>query len=261
MKKLKTLIKYLQFILSAKTNHAVHSPFIYNFLQKVVFNKTNSGDLNEIKLLRKKLLNDDREILIKDFGAGSHVNPSKKRIIKDIAKNSAKREKYGKILYNIMKYYKPKKALELGTSLGISTCYIAKGYDQAEVVSLEGCPNTIKIAKNNLGKLNIHNTKLIEGNFNNTLNHTLKEMKSINFIFIDGNHQKHATIKYYEECLKYAENNTLFIFDDIYWSSGMKKAWEHIKKHTKTRVSIDLFFIGIIFIKKELSNEHFKIRF
>ena len=76
-----------------------------------------------------------------------------------------------------------------------------------------------------------------------------------------GNHQKHATIKYYEECLKYAENNTLFIFDDIYWSSGMEKAWEHIKKHTKTRVSIDLFFIGIIFIKKELSNEHFKIRF
>ena len=89
-----------------------------------------------------------------------------------------------------MKYYKPKKALELGTSLGISTCYIAKGYDQAEVVSLEGCPNTIKIAKNNLGKLNIHNTKLIEGNFNNTLNHTLKEMKSINFIFIDGKSSK-----------------------------------------------------------------------
>ena len=87
MKKLKILVKYLHFILSAKTKHAVHSPFIYNFLQKVVFSKTNSTDLNEIKLLRKKLLNDNREILIKDFGAGSHVNPSKKRIIKDIAKN------------------------------------------------------------------------------------------------------------------------------------------------------------------------------
>ena len=108
MKKLKILIKYLQFILSAKTKHAVHSPFIYNFLQKVVFSKPKSTDLNEIKLLRKKLLNDNREILIKDFGAGSHVNPSKKRIIKDIAKNSAKNTKFGELLYRICQFFKRK---------------------------------------------------------------------------------------------------------------------------------------------------------
>jgi hypothetical protein len=41
----------------------------------------------------------------------------------------------------------------------------------------------------------------------------------------------------------------------------MENAWEQIKKHPKTTVTIDLFFVGIVFIKSELSKEHFTIRF
>ena len=79
--------------------------------------------------------------------------------------------------------------------------------------------------------------------------------------FIDGNHQKKPTINYFEEILKYANNNTIFIFDDIHWSQGMESAWEYIKAHEKTTLTIDLFFLGIVFIKSELSKENFIIRF
>ena len=41
----------------------------------------------------------------------------------------------------------------------------------------------------------------------------------------------------------------------------MENAWNHIKQHGKSTVTIDLFFVGIVFIKKELSKENFKIRF
>ena len=213
------------------------------------------------KALRKELCKSEKTIQITDFGAGSKINNSTKRKIKDVAKNSAKNSKFGKLLYRIIKFYQPKNILELGTSLGISTCYLAKATPKGKVFTFEGCSETAKIAQQNFEKLNIKNIEIIHGNFNATLKPKLKEIKNIDLAFIDGNHQEEPTITYFKECLRYANNNTLFIFDDIHWSNGMENAWEQIKKHPKTTVTIDLFFVGIVFIKSELSKEHFTIRF
>ena len=129
------------------------------------------------------------------------------------------------------------------------------------IYSFEGCPETIKIAKKNLAYLDINNVSIIEGDFKLTLENKLKKIKSVDFVFIDGNHQEKATIQYFDLILNYSHNDTIFIFDDIYWSKGMENAWNHIKNHEKSTVTIDLFFVGIVFIKKELSKENFKIRF
>ena len=48
------------------------------------------------------------------------------------------------------------------------------------------------------------------------------KIKNIDLVFIDGNHQENPTISYFEKCLNYAHNDTIFIFDDIYWSIGME---------------------------------------
>ena len=79
-------------------------------------------------------------------------------------------------------------------------------------------------------------------------------------IFIDGNHQKEATLSYFENLLPKAHNDTIFIFDDIYWSKDMTEAWEAIKKHPKVTVSIDTFFWGFVFLRTEQAKEHFTIR-
>ena len=107
----------------------------------------------------------------------------------------------------------------------------------------------------------IKNTSIILGDFNLTLANKLKEILTIDLDFIDGNHQEDPTIDYFKECLKYANNNTIFIFDDIHWSKGMENAWDYIKSHQKTTLTIDLFFVGVVFIKSELSKENFTIRF
>ena len=86
-------------------------------------------------------------------------------------------------------------------------------------------------------------------------------MKNIDLVFIDGNHQENATISYFKKCLNYSHNDTIFIFDDIYWSIGMENAWEKIKSHSKITLTIDLFHIGIVFIKSELSKENYIIRY
>ena len=158
-------------------------------------------------------------------------------------------------------FYKPINILELGTSLGISTSYLAKADDNVQVFTFEGCRETSKIAQDNFNKQNITNASVILGNFNITLAEKLKEIKTIDLAFIDGNHQEQPTIIYFEQCLEYANNNTIFVFDDIHWSKGMENAWSYIKAHPKTTLTIDLFFVGIVFIKSELSKEDFTIRF
>ena len=261
MKLILFIIRYLKYFLSARNKYSAQSPFLYEFITKVLNKNNNDKTCEKIEQLRRYLCQSDISITISDFGAGSHINSSNKGTIKDIAKNSAKNSKFGKLLYRIIQFYKPKKILELGTSLGISTLYLAKAEKESIIYSFEGCQNTAEIAKKNFDKVNAKNINLIIGDFQETLAKKLTEITTIDLAFIDGNHQEKPTISYFNTCLNHAHNNTILIFDDIHWSSGMENAWKYIKSHKKTTLTVDLFYIGIVFVKSELSKENYIIRF
>lgn len=260
-KKALFILRYLKYLFVAKNKHNAHSPFLYDFIINIINQDSNDRNCKAIARLRKNLCKSEKIISITDFGAGSHINTSKKRKIKDIAKNSAKNKKFGKLLYRIVNHYKPKNILEFGTSLGISTLYLAMGNQKSTVFTLEGCPETAKIAKNNFNEMAIQNISITTGKFSKTIEKELTKMESVDLVFIDGNHKHKPTIKYFEKSLKYVNNETIFIFDDIHWSQGMENAWEHIKSHQKTTLTIDLFYLGIVFIKSELSKENYIIQF
>ena len=261
MKSLQLIFRYIKYLFKAKSKHAAQAPFIYELITHVIDKRTDDNSCKNIEALRKELCKQERTIEITDFGAGSTINNSKTRKVKDVAKNSAKNAKFGKLLYRIIQFYKPKNILELGTSLGISTSYLAKADANAQVFTFEGCPETAKIAQENFDKQNIKNTSITLGDFNLTLTEKLKEIKTIDLAFIDGNHKEKPTIAYFKKCLEYANNDTIFVFDDIHWSDGMENAWNYIKAHPSTTLTIDLFFVGIVFVKSELSKEDFTIRF
>jgi len=261
MKALLFIARYIKYFFIAKNKHSAQAPFLYEFITKVLNNNSDDTICAKIEELRKELSKSKQTIKITDFGAGSHINDSKTRKVKDIAKNSAKNSKFGKLLYRIIQFYNPKNILELGTSLGISTLYLAKAEENSKVYTFEGCPETAKIAQQNFEKMDAININTTLGDFQNTLQETLKEINTIDLAFIDGNHQETPTITYFKKCLRYANNDTIFIFDDIHWSKGMENAWSYIKSHQKTTLTIDLFYIGIVFIKSELSKENHSIRF
>ena len=261
LKNLLFIFRYIRYLFVSKNKHSAHSPFLYEFITKVVYNDSINKNCKAIENLRTELCKINEKIQISDFGAGSNINNAKKREIKDIAKNSAKNSKFGKLLYRIVKFYEPKNIIELGTSLGISTLYLASANQKSKVYTFEGCKETMKIAKENFYKMNMKNIDLILGDFKNTLKQNLADIKNIDLAFIDGNHKEKPTICYFEECLKYANNNTIFIFDDIYWSKGMENAWEHIKSNKKVTLTVDLFYLGIVFVKSELSKENYIIKF
>lgn len=253
------VLQYLRHLLVAKTKHGIHSPFVFKLLTEVIQDKTNYSEYIEIEKLREGLLQDSTIINVTDLGAGSQSLKTNKRAIKDIAKKSAKPKKYAQLLFRLVKHFQSKNILELGTSLGISTLYLAKTNKENAVTTFEGCPEIASQAKRNFEKLNAKNIKQVVGNFDEVLSANLNS--KLDFVFIDGNHRKQPTLNYFEIILKHSHSKTVFVFDDIHWSKEMQEAWQEIKKHPQVIVTIDLFFIGIVFIHPEQAKEHFVIRF
>jgi len=252
------IIEYIKFLFKSTNQHGVHSPFVYDLVTKCFYDKTKYDTYSSLSDYRKSLLKNRKQIKITDFGAGSRVFKSNLRSINSIAKTSGSALKRAKLLYRIVDYFKPHHTLELGTSLGIATQAIALGHLENQVITIEGCPNTSDVTKQQLRDFNINNVTLKTGAFDKVL----LELKDNNYdlVFFDGNHNKKATLRYFNILVNKAHNDSIFIFDDIYWSKDMVEAWEIIKTHPKVKVSIDTFFWGLVFFRKEQVKENFTVR-
>ena len=256
--------KYLHYLLTAKNGrgHGVHSPFVFDFIIHVLNDKKKYDCYDSIESLRNHLLSDNTTIEVEDFGAGSATLPFKNRVVKDIASSSLKSKKYAQLLFRISKYYGAKTILELGTSFGITTCYLASANSNSKIFTFEGSKNIAKIAENNFEKLGLKNIEMMVGDFRQTIPENKEKLPVIDLLFVDGNHRKEATLEYFNFFLSKAANNSIFIFDDIHWSEGMEEAWKEIQSHEAVTLTIDLFFIGLVFFSKDfIVKQHFTIRF
>jgi len=254
---------YLKYLNKSGTRHSVHSPFVYSLVDEVLRNKTDYPEFREIEELRQKLLSKSQLIEITDFGAGANLKSYEHRFerVSALARKSSVDEKFGRLLFRLVRYFKSETILELGTSLGISTLYLALANREAQVYTLEGCTTKSEQASTNFQSLNALNIDLHIGRFDIVLPDLVKNMKKLDFAFIDGHHTFDATVDNFETLLIKAHNDTVFVFDDIHWSRGMEKAWQQISDHEHVTVSVDLFRFGIVFLKKELSRQKFVIRF
>lgn len=251
---------YLLHRLTAKTRHGIHSPFVYRLVDRIFYNTQPQDVYTEVEAIRQKLLADDRTITITDLGAGSHVNNNRQKKVSDIAAHALKSPKLAQLLYRIAADLHPTNIIELGTCLGVTSIYLQKAAPEAKVYTLEGSSQTADIAKETFHKAGLDNIELVVGNFDDTLPGIIDRLNFVDLVFVDGNHQKEATLRYFEWCLPKMHEGTLLIFDDIYWSEGMKEAWAQIKAHPKVTVTIDLFWIGLVYFRQGQVKEDFKIR-
>jgi len=213
----------------------------------------------ELEHLRKLILRDHSTIPITDYGAGSQVTHKKERSLSSLAKYSATRPFFCRILFRTIHYYKPATLLELGTSLGISSLYqAAAASKKSKFITVEGCAEISRRAKQNFELLGVKNIRLLTGRFKDLLPGTLRELKQLDYLFIDGNHRHDPTLEYFEQCLEHAHGHSIFVLDDIHWSTEMETAWEKVKSNPKVKMTVDLFFCGLVFFRKEQrQKEHF----
>jgi predicted O-methyltransferase YrrM len=260
----KIALKYLNYYLTSSSGkgHGMHSPFVFDFITKVLNDKTSYPAYSPVENLREQLLKDQTRLTVQDFGAGSTVDKTNERSISSIAKNAAKPPKFGQLLYRMTRHYQPKIILELGTSLGITTSYLSLGKPDATLLTMEGAKSIANTARQNFSTLKLQNIFIQEGNFDQTLSPVISKLSSIDFAFIDGNHRREPTERYFNQLLPIIHNDSILIFDDVHWSAGMEQAWETIQQHPSVRCTINLFFIGIVLFRQEFKEkQHFKIRF
>ena len=256
--------KFIKYYLTASNGkgHGIHSPFVYDFVRKVL-NKNNAPEnVMAIEARRKSLVANTSVIEVIDRGAGSRKSELKKRAISSIAKSALKQKKISQLLYRMGVYYKPCTILEMGTSFGITSSYLAMSEHNQTLFTMEGAPEIAKEAQASFDLLGLHNIKIIEGDFATSLPTYLNSVSQVGMVYIDGNHRYEPTMHYFELLLSKVNEQSILIFDDIYWSAEMEKAWNEIKKHASVTLTIDLFYMGIVFFRKEnKQQQHFKIRF
>ncbi|SDW72687.1 Methyltransferase domain-containing protein [Lutibacter oricola] len=250
---------FLLFLIKSTNQHGVHSPFVYKLITKCFYKKTDATKFNKFLNVKKWLLNNNKTITVIDFGKGSKVFNSNTRKVKDIAKVAGISTKKAKLLIRLIDYFAPNTLLEIGTSVGLGTSAIAIASNNLIITTLEGCPSTNTIAKNVFKQFSFNGIKQVEGNFSNTLNNEVSN-QHFDIVYFDGNHQKKPTLDYFNTCLKNITNDSIFIFDDINWSKEMLETWEEIKKHPTVTVTINTYFWGIVFFRKEQKKQHFTIR-
>ncbi len=279
---LQQIRSYLGHLVKARNRHGVHSPFVYDLIHEVLRPRDAMPEFAAIESLREELLISDKSIRVNDLGAGSRVFnlPTRRvsdiarsalkapkhaamlfRLARDIARSALKAPKHAAMLFRLARYFQPAHVLELGTSFGISTLYLARGADDGSVVTIEGCPQTQGISLQHFERLKQRNITPVLGSFRSKLPDVLQGMERLDMVFIDGHHAKEPTLDYFEQCLSKAHNDTVLVLDDIHWSAGMEEAWAAIKENPRVSVTIDLYDMGLVFLRKEQAPEHFVLRY
>ena len=251
----------LKYYWEAQTIYSAHSPFVYQFMKNIMNNTGYNEKINSIEKKRNEMLASSGTIPFIEYGAGTKIGQnSALRKVSDIARNSLSGKWQCRLIYNLVSHYGLNNMLEIGTSLGISTAYLAMSNPNAKVLTLEGNPASVELANKLWHSLEIDSIFTKVGEFGSTLGEAVNEFEVIDFAFLDGNHRKEATVDYYQLLKVKASSRSIFVVDDIYWSEGMNEAWNEIISDESVAFSIDLFRMGILFFDHSIMpKQHFKL--
>lgn len=247
--------KWLKYRRKAIGKQSIHSPLVFSFVTEVL-NKSKKSRNRKIEKQRKRLLKDTSVLDFKDFGRGGQVF---RTTIKERAKKTLKSKKYARLLARTASAYNAQNILELGTSFGITTSYLAQ-HKGSTVVTLEGATSILDIAQEVWKQLDFQDRiTAISGNFDISL----QKLADYEFdlVFVDGNHHYKPTLNYFEQILKLVKPGSIVVFDDIHYSKEMEEAWEAIKKHNKVNTTIDVFRMGFVFLDSASAEQHFIVKF
>jgi predicted O-methyltransferase YrrM len=255
------LRSYVTYWLDAVDEHSLHSPFLFDFYKNVLKERNTDNELQHLRQVRKKFKHDNRIIHVNDLGAGSARMRSPLREVSNIARVSISTEKFSKLYARIIRHYRYNHILELGTSIGINTLYLAKSRASAKVYTFEGSAAVADVARKLFLENRINNIQLIEGNLDSVLEPFLNHIDKVDFAFIDANHRYEPTMLYAELIMKKMQNHSVLVMDDIHHSADMQRAWTELQQHSAVYTTIDLYRCGLIFLNPSLTKQNVVLQF
>ena len=269
--------------------HGVHSPYLFEWVRMVMSDKNTYYVWDEIEEIRQEMLKDTRELEFVDYGSGGPLptSPSKGRSanmrrVCDIAKGSLARRKEAQLLARLVGWLgrplltSPSKGrigdeasedrkgltiVELGTSLGVTTAYLAAMDSRNKVVTYEGCPAVAEVARANWEKLGLSNIACVVGEITvDSLQLAVDRLSGIDVAFIDANHTCEATLTYFNALASRVHEKSVVVVDDIHYNEDMEKAWKAICADERVTTTMDLYRMGLVFFDKHYWRKHYKMR-
>lgn len=254
---------WIVFLINSSSRYKVHSPFVFDLIEKIIKDNTNYPEYKKIENLKKSLSKSKTIIETVDFGEGAgnrnYIATFEKLGALVIRRSQSK--EMGRLLFRLNQYFKPRTILEFGTAAGIGTAYLKSAVPESRLITMEGCASLADVASNTFKILNLKDIDIRIGHFEVTCPILINEVDNLDMVFFDGNHRYEPTVKYFNACAKKAGENSYFVFDDIHWSKEMEKAWNEIKSDPRVSISIDLFWFGIVFFRNGIPKQDFVIRY
>lgn len=265
------IYRHLEHALRAQRIMRVHSPFVFGLVTEVLRDKRSFYAFGEIEALRKALEADHSVLKIEDYGATSEAleadpsglgmpsnPPIFERKVSEIASRAACPPKLGQMLFRLIEREAPEQLLELGTSLGLGTRYMAGPARHRQLITIEGAASVASRAAQHLDKIPGVEQRI--GPFSRVLPSALKDLGRLDLGYIDGHHTEEATMRMTQQCMEYCHENSILLLDDIRWSPGMWRAWHALCSLEAVRLSIDLGRTGMLLFRgQQRQKEHYRL--
>ena len=204
-----------------------------------------------------------------------------RRKVSDIAKRSLAKKKYAQMLARMVNWLGDGRlamvdgqlaigdgrlamgvgrlmVVELGTSLGVTTAYMAAMNQHNKVITYEGCPAVAEIAKENWKALEIKNIDCRVGEI--TADMLDRDLERVDVAFIDANHTYAGTRAYFNVLAEKVHAKSVIVVDDIHYNKEMEKAWHEICEDERVTSTMDLYQMGLVFFDKDYWKRDYRIR-
>lgn len=268
------IFKYIQHLFYRKfrRGHGIHSPYLFQFVNGVVFNgdrvdvpETILRAHTDLRKERSFIPSADEKVFL---GAQSKVDSKEVRTIQSFVRRSSVNKAQGALLFRIVHWLNPEMIMELGTGLGVSTIYLAAGLGEDsdphlglfKVHTIEGDPARAVFSQELFKRLGLNGVKVHCGDVEKKVKELAAQLPGRFLVFVDANHKYDPTLRYLRLFINATSEESLIVLDDIYWSKGMCRAWNEVISWPEVRVSLDLFHMGILLLRKDLHKTHLKIK-
>lgn len=242
--------------------HGVHSPYLFELVRMIIHDSNSFYMWDRLEQQRERLLRDKRELVFVDYGSGALVKGEERvQRVCDIARKSLAAKKYARLLARLVNWLGRSEEglniVELGTSLGITTAYMAAMDGRNHVVTYEGCPAVAEVARETWEYVGLRNIQCKDGEID--AQHLACELDVVDVAFLDANHTYAGTCEYFNVLADKARSKSIFVIDDIHYSRDMEKAWNEICADDRVASTIDLYQMGIVFFDKHYWKRHYKM--
>ena len=246
------------------TGEGIHSPYLFELVRFVLRDRNAYYCFPDIERRREMLTRCEDQIEVTDYGSGGSPSGTVvSRRVCDIARRHLERPEIAQMLFRLVHFIgqhekRPLEILELGTSLGITTAYLASADSRNRVLTMEGSDAVLQVAQGVWRALKLENIEWRQGNIDDTLSKCARE--EIDVAYIDANHTYEATMRYALFLLPRLTEKGVIVIDDIYYSEEMERAWEELKQDSRVTTSIDMYHVGLLFVDPHYLKRHYRVR-